>query len=84
MPALEDATAAIALITDPVAMEFLGGVHPNAASDPKFVVRRWLERWLIEPANLRSQRLAERLGATPGETIELFDNGPHVVWTHPR
>ena len=39
---------------------------------------------LIEPANVRSQRLAERLGATPGETIELFDNGPHVVWEHPR
>ena len=34
-------------------------------------------------ANVRSQRLAERLGCTPGETIELFDNGPHVVWTHP-
>jgi hypothetical protein len=44
MPALADATAAVA-ITDPVAMEFLGGVHPNAASDPKFVARRWLERW---------------------------------------
>jgi RimJ/RimL family protein N-acetyltransferase len=39
---------------------------------------------LIESSNVRSQRVAERLGATPGETIELFDNGPHVVWTHPR
>jgi RimJ/RimL family protein N-acetyltransferase len=149
-------------------MEFLGGVHPAAAADPQFVVRRWLDRWdangcgpfsivrqedgrwigrcgvlvwdvrtwthtsftssgefaqpelgwglarehwgqgyateaalavrdwaydergfrplisLIQDANVRSQRLAERLGATPGETIELFDNGPHVVWTHPE
>lgn len=166
-PELEDAAAALDLITDPVAMEFLGGVHPDAADDPEFVVRRWLERWdgngcgpfsivrredgrwlgrcgvlvwdvrtwthttfstagefaqpelgwglarehwgrgyateaaravrdwarsergfdhlisLIEPSNVRSQRLAERLGCTPGETIELFDNGPHVVWAHP-
>jgi RimJ/RimL family protein N-acetyltransferase len=167
-PLLEDAQAALPLLTDPVAMEFLGGVHPDAASDPEFVVRRWLERWagndcgpfsivrledgrwlgrtgvlvwdtrtwkhttfassgehaqpelgwalarehwgrgyateaamavrewaytergvsrlisLIEAANVRSQGVAERLDATPGETIELFDNGPHVVWEHPR
>jgi RimJ/RimL family protein N-acetyltransferase len=167
-PALEDAQAALELLTDPVAMEFLGGVHPDAASDPEHVVRRWLGRWdgndcgpfsvvrledgrwlgrtgvlvwdartwthttfteagenaqpelgwalvrehwgqgyateaalavrawayaerefarlisLIEAANVRSQRVAERLGATPGGTIELFDNGPHVVWEHPR
>ncbi len=167
-PLLEDARSALDLITDPVAMEHIGGVHPQAASDPEFVVRRWLERWddngcgpfsvirredgrwlgrvgvlvwdvrawthttfasagefaqpelgwalasehwgrgyateaalavrewayaeraferlvsLIAPVNVRSQRLAERLGATPGETIELFDNGPHVVWEHPR
>jgi RimJ/RimL family protein N-acetyltransferase len=168
LPVLEDAKPALDLITDPVAMEFLGGVHPNAASDPEFVVHRWLKRWednecgpfsivrrederwlgrtgvlvwdvrtwthatfaaagefaqpeigwalvrehwgqgyateavsavrhwasaerglerlvsLIAPANVRSQRLAQRLGATPGETVNLFDNGPHVVWRHPR
>jgi RimJ/RimL family protein N-acetyltransferase len=39
---------------------------------------------LIDPANEASARVAQRLGATPGETVELFDNGPHVVWTHPR
>jgi RimJ/RimL family protein N-acetyltransferase len=166
-PVLEDAQAALALMTDPVAMEFLGGVHPDAASDPEFVVRRWLERWddngcgpfsvvrrederwlgrtgllvwdvrtwthttfasagefaqpelgwaftrahwgngyateaalavrdwarrvrgidrlvsVIASTNVRSRQLAERLGATPGETVELFDNGPHVVWEHP-
>jgi RimJ/RimL family protein N-acetyltransferase len=167
-PVLEDAEAALDLITDPVAMEFIGGVHPDAATDPEFVVRRWLERWddndcgpfcvvrredgrwlgrtglliwdvrtwthttferagefgqeelgwafarehwghgyateavaavrdwayaergvgrlisLISPANVRSQRLAERLGCTPGETVSLFDGGPHVAWEHPR
>ena len=167
-PTFEDAPAVVGLVSDPVAMEFLGGVHPAAAADPIFVVRRWLERWddngcgpfsivrrsdgrwlgrtgilvwdvrtwthttfaraaeyaqpelgwalsreywgngyaaeasravrdwayaefspdrlvsLIVPANVRSQRLAERLGATPGETVELFDNGTHVVWEHPR
>jgi RimJ/RimL family protein N-acetyltransferase len=39
---------------------------------------------LIAPVNVRSQRLAQRLGAFPGESVELFDNGPHVVWEHPR
>jgi [ribosomal protein S5]-alanine N-acetyltransferase len=167
-PVLEDAEPALALLTDPVAMEFIGGVHPEAADDPAVVVRRWLERWegndcgpfslirredgrwvgrcgllvwdarswthttfadaaefaqpelgwalareywglgyateaavavrewayaergierlisLIEPANVRSERVARRLGAAPGETVELFDNGTHVVWEHPR
>lgn len=168
MPTLEDAGPSLDLYTDPVAMEFLGGVHPDAAADQGFVVRRWLERWddngcgpfsivrrddgrwlgrtgvlvwdvrtwthttfanagefaqpelgwalarehwgqgyaaeavravrewayaerglerlvsAIAPANVRSQRLARRLGATPGETVNLFDGGPHVVWDHPR
>jgi RimJ/RimL family protein N-acetyltransferase len=168
MPLLEDADAALDLITDPTAMEFIGGVHPEAATDPGFVIRRWLERWddngcgpfsivrredgrwlgragvlvwdvrtwthttftsagefaqpelgwalarehwgqgyateaafavrewayaergvrrlvsLIAPDNVRSERLAQRLGATPGETVNLFDGGPHVVWKHPR
>jgi RimJ/RimL family protein N-acetyltransferase len=39
---------------------------------------------LIAPDNVRSQRVAERLGATPAETVELADGGPHVVWEHPR
>ena len=39
---------------------------------------------LIEPRNLRSQRVAERLGASPGETIELPQIGPHVIWVHSR
>jgi RimJ/RimL family protein N-acetyltransferase len=38
---------------------------------------------LIAPRNVRSQGVAERLGATPGKTVELADGGPHVVWTHP-
>jgi RimJ/RimL family protein N-acetyltransferase len=38
---------------------------------------------LIAPANVRSQRLAERLGCTRGETVELWDTGPAVVWEHP-
>jgi RimJ/RimL family protein N-acetyltransferase len=38
---------------------------------------------LIAPDNVRSQRLAERLGATPGETVEVPGIGTHVVWEHP-
>lgn len=39
---------------------------------------------LISPGNARSQRVAERLGATPGETITPVDSGrTAVVWHHP-
>jgi RimJ/RimL family protein N-acetyltransferase len=167
-PVYEDGLAALDLYGDPVAMEFLGGVHPRVAADPGFVVGAWLKRWdangcgpfsivrrmdgrwlgragilvwdartwkhaafadagehaqpelgwalarehwgmgyateaatavrewayeelgverlisLIAPANVRSQRLAERLGCTPGETVQLWDTGPAVAWEHPR
>jgi RimJ/RimL family protein N-acetyltransferase len=166
-PRLEDAPAFVPLHTDPVAMEFIGGVHPGSESDPEFPVRRWLERWrlngfgrlvmerradgmvvgrtgvivwdtrdwrisslpeagdhaqpelgwalarehwgqgyateaalavrewawtfvsgslvsVISPANVRSRRVAEKLGCTPGETVVLADSGPAVVWEHPR
>lgn len=43
---------------------------------------RWLIS-LIHPANIRSRRVAERLGATPGRTVKLFDSSPAVVWLHP-
>ena len=38
---------------------------------------------LIAPANTASSRLAEHLGARPGETVTLFDSGQAVVWEHP-
>lgn len=39
---------------------------------------------LVAPDNVRSRRVAERLGATPAETVTLFDSGRAVVWEHPR
>ncbi|HEY2327060.1 MAG TPA: GNAT family N-acetyltransferase [Gaiellaceae bacterium] len=36
---------------------------------------------IIAPANIRSQRVAERLGATPAETIDR-PSGPAVVWRY--
>jgi len=39
---------------------------------------------LITPDNLRSQQVAQRLGARPEQTVELPGHGPHVVWVHPR
>jgi RimJ/RimL family protein N-acetyltransferase len=51
-------------------------------------VRDWFGRAglisLIAPENVRSQRVASRLGATPWETVELPDGGPQVVWTYPE
>ena len=38
---------------------------------------------LISPENVASQRVAERLGATPTDTVTLFDSGAAVVWVHP-
>jgi RimJ/RimL family protein N-acetyltransferase len=38
---------------------------------------------LIAPANTASQHVAERLGARPEHTVELFDSGPAVIWAHP-
>lgn len=58
------------------------------ATEAAAAVRDWLDRTelvsLIAERNVRSQRVAERLGATPGETVELADGGPHVVWRYPR
>jgi RimJ/RimL family protein N-acetyltransferase len=39
---------------------------------------------LISPDNVRSQRVAERLGATPAETVTPVHSGRKtVVWRHP-
>ena len=58
------------------------------ATEAAAAARDWLGREdlisLIEPRNVRSQRVAERLGARPTRTVELRDAGPHVVWEHPR
>ena len=58
------------------------------ATEAALAVRHWLQAprviSLIASDNVRSQHVAERLGAAPGETIELGGYGPHVVWEHPR
>ena len=57
------------------------------ATEAAAAVRDWFGGRLISlivPDNTRSQRVAKRLGATPGGTVELPDYGPHVVWTHPE
>jgi RimJ/RimL family protein N-acetyltransferase len=56
----------------------------QCASGPTRIAASGGSSLSIEAANVRSQRVAERLGATPARPIELFDNGPHVVWEHPR
>ena len=166
LPQLSDAEPLLALYSDPEAMHFIGGVHPDAAADPTFVVRQWVDRWeqngfghfvverredgavlgrtglvvwdtrdwriknaseagehaqpelgwalarafwghgyateaaravrdwgradrgigrlvsVIAPDNLRSQRVAQKLGCVPGETVVLADVGPAVLWEH--
>lgn len=37
---------------------------------------------VIAPENLASQRVAQRLGAVPGETVQLLDTGDAVVWRY--
>jgi RimJ/RimL family protein N-acetyltransferase len=56
------------------------------ATEAAAAVRDWFDAQLISliaPLNVRSQRVAERLGATPGETVELYGD-MHVVWEHRR
>ena len=58
------------------------------ATEAALAAREWLQAprviSLIAPDNVASQRVAQRLGATPGEAVELSGYGPHVIWTHPR
>lgn len=61
------------------------------ATEASLAVRDWARRdrgigrliSLINPMNTASQRVAERLGAVPAETVSLFDSGQAVVWVHP-
>ncbi len=58
------------------------------ATEAALAVREWLRAprlvSLIAPGNARSQRVAERLGARPEQTVALPGHGPHLVWVHPR
>jgi RimJ/RimL family protein N-acetyltransferase len=58
------------------------------ATEAALAVREWLQAprlvSLIAPGNARSERVAERLGARPEQTVELPGHGPHSVWVHPR
>jgi ribosomal-protein-alanine N-acetyltransferase len=61
------------------------------ATEAARAVRDWARNELgigrlisvIAPGNARSIRVAERLGAVPGELVELFDSSAAVVWEHP-
>jgi RimJ/RimL family protein N-acetyltransferase len=58
------------------------------ATEAARAVREWAGRErlisLINPENARSIRVAERLGATPTETVYVDGDYPVVVWVHPR
>ena len=64
------------------------GYAPEAAR----AVRQWVydargvERLisLIDPANTKSVRVAEKLGAEPTETVRILGDYPATVWVHPR
>jgi RimJ/RimL family protein N-acetyltransferase len=62
------------------------------ATEAARAVRSWARRErdvdrlvsLIAPDNIQSQRVAQRLGAVPTETVSLFDTHDAVVWEHPH
>lgn len=57
------------------------------ATEAARAVRAWARRdqliSLIAPENVRSARVAERLGAHAAGTVCLPDGGDHVIWEHP-
>ena len=57
------------------------------ATEAARAVLDWADRdriiSLIHPDNVRSQRVAGKLGARPGERVET-PHGPADVWVHPR
>jgi RimJ/RimL family protein N-acetyltransferase len=57
------------------------------ATEAAAAARAWADRGrvisLINPENVRSQRVAEKLGARPEERVET-PGGPADVWVHPR
>jgi RimJ/RimL family protein N-acetyltransferase len=82
MPRLEDAAAFVALFTDPVATEFTGGVHPDAASDPEWPLRRWLERWEADGIGPFVAELRED-GAVLGRVgLRVWNRRTWVTSTH--
>jgi RimJ/RimL family protein N-acetyltransferase len=60
------------------------------ATEAARAAREWVRREhglsglisLIHPDNVRSARVAEKLGAVPGETVDLGEY-PAVAWEHP-
>ena len=38
---------------------------------------------LIAPDNVRSRRVAQRLGAEPAGSMTFPDSGPAIIWVHP-
>ena len=56
------------------------------ATEAARAARAWIDREriisLIHPDNVRSQRVAEKLGAHPGERVQT-PGGPADVWVHP-
>jgi RimJ/RimL family protein N-acetyltransferase len=64
------------------------GYAPEAAH----AVRQWVYDTqgvehlisLIDPANTKSARVAEKLGAEPTETVHILGDYPATIWVHPR
>ncbi len=58
------------------------------ATEAARALREWADKErlisLINRENVRSIRVAEKLGATPTETVSVDGGYPVVVWVHPR
>ena len=74
-----------------VALLEVAGQHLGVATEAAAAIRDWAYKSrsidllvsLISPNNVRSQRVAERLGATPTETVTpAHTKQKTVVWRH--
>jgi len=61
-------------------------IKPAAAVRDWAYTERGLERVisLIDPRNVRSIRVADKLGAEPEQLVQMATYGPAIVWLHPR
>ena len=88
-PHVDDVDDLLEFVGDDELMQWIGGEAGDRAVAVESV-ERWIARWELngvgqfaDPRNVRSIRVADKLGAEPEQLVSTH-HGPAVVWVHPR